>query len=331
MLLMGGLFSMNGQVQTQTLTSFGNLAGTTGGSSTYFGANAGKVSTGGSNVFVGLNAGLANTSGGVNTFVGEGAGKANTTGDYNIFIGRNAGFNNIGGDGNIYIGAGAGSGNTAGIYNTHIGYQSGNYNTGSNNTSIGYYAGYNAKGSNNVYLGQTAGYGKTGDEQLYIENSITNNPLIWGDFANDLVKLNAKVGIGGVTTFPNTAGGVDVTTYKLFVNGGVLATEVRVATTWADYVFEDDYALPALNEVECFIDENGHLPNVPSAKQVAEEGISVGEMAKIQQEKIEELTLYIIAQDKQIKAQQQKLETLEKQQTELNELKALVQNLIDKK
>ncbi|MBC8644628.1 hypothetical protein H9W95_12920 [Flavobacterium lindanitolerans] len=53
-------------------------------------------------------------------------------------------------------------------------------------------------------------------------------------------------------------------------------------------------------EVETFIKENGHLPNVPSAAKVAEEGLELGEMAKIQQEKIEELTLYLIEQNKKI-------------------------------
>lgn len=133
-----------------------------------------------------------------------------------------------------------------------------------------------------------------------------------------------KVGIGTEENpIPITASGVDVSNYKLFVKGGILTEEVRVslANTWADYVFEEDYVLKPLNEVEQFINDNGHLPNVPSAEQVKEEGIELGEMAKIQQEKIEELTLYIIEQNK----------INEKQSREIEELKKLVTELLNNK
>ena len=109
----------------------------------------------------------------------------------------------------------------------------------------------------------------------------------------------------------------------------IWAQEVRVRTDlWADYVFAEDYKLSSLKEVEQYISENGHLPNVPSAKQVMEDGIEVGEMTKIQQEKIEELTLYAIAQDKQIDAQQK---MLEEQQKQIDELKAAVKALAENK
>jgi len=72
-----------------------------------------------------------------------------------------------------------------------------------------------------------------------------------------------------------------------------------------------------LQDVEHFIKANGHLPNVPSAKQVAADGIELGNISKIQQEKIEELTLYIIEQNKtnelqnkQLEAQDRKIEAL---------------------
>lgn len=136
-----------------------------------------------------------------------------------------------------------------------------------------------------------------------------------------IITKTGKIGIGtGDATLPNTAGGVDVSNYKLFVKGGILTEEVRVSTTWADYVFNKDYNLKPLSEVETFIKENGHLPNVPSAAQVKEEGIELGNMAKIQQEKIEELTLYIIEQDKINK----------KQGEEIEELRTLLNSLLKK-
>lgn len=70
---------------------------------------------------------------------------------------------------------------------------------------------------------------------------------------------------------------------------------------WADYVFDDDYLLMSLSELEEYIKEHKHLPGVPSAATVAEEGIDLAEMNKILLEKIEELTLRVIELEKKIK------------------------------
>lgn len=201
--------------------------------------------------------------------------------------------------------------------NTFIGAQSGySLVSGRRNTALGYRAGYsNTSGMQNIFIGNEAGYNEAGSDKLYIDNSNISNPLIWGDFAANQLKLNGKVGIGTVTTFPTMAGTVNVSGYSLFVTGGILADEVRVnlssGGTWADYVFHKDYDLKPLAEVEKFIADNGHLPNVPSAQQVKENGIALGEMAKIQQEKIEELTLYIIELNKKLEAQEKKMQALE--------------------
>jgi uncharacterized coiled-coil protein SlyX len=109
-----------------------------------------------------------------------------------------------------------------------------------------------------------------------------------------LAKPNSFVGIG-TTSFTDGS-----ETYKLSVKGKVRAEEVKVYNTWADYVFNNDYNLKPLTEVESFINDNGHLPNVPSACEIEEKGLMLGEMTKIQQEKIEELTLYLIQQNKEI-------------------------------
>jgi hypothetical protein len=127
---------------------------------------------------------------------------------------------------------------------------------------------------------------------------------------------------GTIPVFPITASGISVANYKLFVKGGILTEEIRVAlaTTWADYVFDKSYKLPTLQAVEKQIQDHGHLFNVPSAKEIATNGVELGEMSKIQQEKIEELTLYIIQQNK----------TNEKQTQEIEELKAMVKALAKK-
>lgn len=96
--------------------------------------------------------------------------------------------------------------------------------------------------------------------------------------------------------------------YKLSVNGTIRAKEIRVNSNWADYVFEDDYKLIDINSLENYIVQNNHLPNVPSAQTVESEGLDVSEMQKIQMEKIEELTLYIIELNKRIEELEAKVE-----------------------
>ena len=110
---------------------------------------------------------------------------------------------------------------------------------------------------------------------------------------------SSKISIGTKNT-PTTIGGANISSYRLFVKGGVLTDELRVRTGWADYVFESDYDLTSLSEVEAHIASKGHLHNTPSAKQVEAEGIEIGEMTKNQQEKIEEVFLHLIALEKRI-------------------------------
>lgn len=94
--------------------------------------------------------------------------------------------------------------------------------------------------------------------------------------------------------------GTDTPTHNLSVNGAIRAKEVIVDTGWADYVFASEYRLAPLAEVEQHIKEKGRLPDVPSAKQVAEQGVSVGESQALLLRKVEELTLHLIAQDKEM-------------------------------
>ncbi len=77
--------------------------------------------------------------------------------------------------------------------------------------------------------------------------------------------------------------------------------ELRVTLTdWPDYVFDAGYRLMPLSEVEGYIAENGHLPQMPSAMEVEQEGADLGEMNRLLLQKVEELTLYIIDLQKQI-------------------------------
>ena len=96
--------------------------------------------------------------------------------------------------------------------------------------------------------------------------------------------------------------GVTNPTRKLEVNGTIRAKEVIVESTgsWADFVFDKDYKLPQLAEVEAHIKERGHLPEIPSAAEVAENGINLSEMNVKLLQKVEELTLYVIQLNKEI-------------------------------
>lgn len=104
--------------------------------------------------------------------------------------------------------------------------------------------------------------------------------------------------------------------YKLYVEQGILSEKVKVAlassSAWADYVFADDYALRPLSEVESFVKQNKHLPNVPSASELASDGLDLGKMQATQMQKIEELTLYIIELQKQIDLLKNQLPTSKK-------------------
>jgi len=89
--------------------------------------------------------------------------------------------------------------------------------------------------------------------------------------------------------------------YDLAVNGKIRSHEIKVestASTWPDYVFKKEYDLKQLDAVEAFIVKNGHLPEVPKAKDIEANGVELGEMNKILLKKIEELTLYIIQEKK---------------------------------
>ncbi len=144
-----------------------------------------------------------------------------------------------------------------------------------------------------------------------------NNSNIWFNTATSTT--NGKMYLGSTSVFPNTTGN-----YKLFVEGGILTEKVKVAlrssANWADYVFASDYKLLPLNEVEQFITTNKHLPGVDSASELAKNGLDIAEMQSKQMEKIEELTLYIIEQNKK----------LEKTQNEIEELKVQMKVLIAK-
>jgi hypothetical protein len=162
------------------------------------------------------------------------------------------------------------------------------------------------RGNNGLYLNDNNNafvkIASNGGDVIISNNSINSNntskviiaqagdiELVNGGGNVKMPHLNSKLSIGTSNT-----------THQLNVNGTIRSTEVIVESGWADYVFGDDYQLSPLHVVEKFIECNGHLPNVPTAAEIKENGLKLSEMQTKMMEKIEELTLYIIDQEKRI-------------------------------
>lgn len=165
-------------------------------------------------------------------------------------------------------------------------------------------------GAINFYSGAT-----TGGSNYTLSNAGLSN-----DLTMSLVGGNVAIGTS------------DPKGYKLAVNGSAIATAIYVKSfnSWPDYVFKPSYKLPSLTDIKRYIDLNHRLPDMPSAEEVAKDGINLGETDKLLTKKIEELTLYLIDKDNQLNEektligqQQQEIVDLKK---EMEELKNAVLN-----
>ncbi|WP_108246740.1 tail fiber protein [Muricauda brasiliensis] len=166
------------------------------------------------------------------------------------------------------------------------------------------------------------GHGSVGSLQI-MDNSDTQtlDVLLRGDEGNSYI-LSGNFGLG--TTNPDA---------RLTVKGKVHAEEVKVdlSVPGPDYVFKEGYDLMSLEEVQTYIAEHGHLPNIPSAEEMQANGIQLGEMNMKLLEKIEELVLYTIKQEikiERLEASNDKISELEesskKQNREIEKLKEMI-------
>ncbi|WP_212002318.1 hypothetical protein [Chitinophaga sp. HK235] len=128
------------------------------------------------------------------------------------------------------------------------------------------------------------------DNQIWFNKADTSLNFKAGGVERFVVLGNGNVGVG--TLHPQS---------KLAVAGIITAQRVRVTLSdWSDFVFHEDYQLPTLQDIEKYVIEHKHLPDIPSAEEVKKDGIELGEMNKKLLQKIEELTLHLIRQQKEI-------------------------------
>jgi len=303
---------------------------TTGNQNIGIGINAMLKNTlGNQNTGIGINVLRNNTIGISNTAIGYASLHENIDGKLNTAVGENTLFNNISGNWNSAFGRWSlilnnGDRNSAFGANSLVQNSSGNKNSafgafsltnvlGNENSAIGHGSGSQlVNGNNNVIIGSSSGGNLTnGDYNTIIGSNVDfqvstyslNNSLLIGSGGQVRIfgDANGKIAIGTLNT-PSTVGTNDLSNYHLYVKGGIFTEELTiVAGGWADYVFDKNYSLMPLDKLEVFIKDNKHLPNIPSEKEVIENGINLKEMTLKQQEKIEELTLYIIEQNKLIK------------------------------
>lgn len=142
-----------------------------------------------------------------------------------------------------------------------------------------------------------------------------------GQIGSDyVVKYISPTTIGKSIIFDNGTsvgiGTIDIgsSEYKLYVQTGIRTRRVKVdQSNWPDYVFDTKYSLPPLKEIEAFIHKNKHLPEIPSAREVEEKGLDLGDQQARLLKKIEEMTLYIISMNKEIETLKKETEDLKLQ------------------
>jgi len=196
--------------------------------------------------------------------------------------------------------------------------QSGNVGIGVANPTDRLVVGGNTSLGGNVSLPlQSAfGFGVGSDTFSYDGKTVGNYGLGWYTDSWQTGAPSMYVsGFGGIKFFTNRTARIVITTsgdvgigtvdpkgYRLAVAGRMIAEEVNVKlqSAWPDYVFDSDYTVPSLADLNAYIRMNRHLPGVPSAAEVKDKGIDLGAMDAVLLKKIEELTLYVLQQQKEI-------------------------------
>lgn len=137
-------------------------------------------------------------------------------------------------------------------------------------------------------------------------SKIVNRPLfVWKSYTTEYMTMTNDGRLGLGTATPQA---------KLAVNGNILANEIKIKTDISvpDYVFEPDYKIRSLTEIENYVKEHKHLPEIPSAKEIDEKGLDLAQMNLLLLKKVEELTLHLIEKEKKLAEFEDRLEKIEK-------------------
>lgn len=328
-----GRFNTSGARNTFIGVNAGNV-NSSGGENTFVGAGAGIANNqGGQNVFIGSSAGNSNMAGGQNSYLGYQAGFYNTTGVQNVFMGNVAGFSNSEGIQNAFVGSGAGYGNSTGNSNTFFGTNAGAKNTtGTGNVFIGFFTGQtHTTGQYNTLLGYGAEVGSSALTNAaaigFNARVAVSDAIVLGDASNG----GMKVGIGtdspayrlDVKGVINMRIGSNSPSLKindrdflgLDSEGNFLVSDFKIkynhSGQWSDKVFEKNYRLAPIEEVMEFAVKNKHLPNIPTAREVVENGVEIHTIVAKLLEKVEELTMYSAKQNEEIQSLRKRLNAIE--------------------
>jgi len=167
---------------------------------------------------------------------------------------------------------------------------------------------------NNMTQGAWNALTQPGDNMLLWKGSAPDNSNAGGFVIAPWSNSNPGIGIRISPAGYVGIGTSDTKGYQLAVNGSAIFTKavVKLYPNWPDYVFKKEYHLPSLDSVAAYIQRHQHLPEMPSADSVAKDGLDLGSNQAALLKKIEELTLYIIKQNEGLKAQQERIDRLEK-------------------
>lgn len=199
-------------------------------------------------------------------------------------------------------------------------------NIGNQNLVLAKFSSYGASGGSNMI---SIGYHSTAN--LEVNSGYTSGGFRYGDYGDFNIENESLSTTHGAINF--------VTNKKIqmaimpngnaLLNGKLETKEIKVTLTpTADFVFDEKYDLPKLEDVEKHIKEKKHLPEIASARIMEKEGVNIGEFQIKLLQKIEELTLYSIEQNKKINQLQKENETLKSQSEKINKLEEQVQKLL---
>ncbi len=275
---------------------------------------------------------------GSSVFIGENAGaNDDLSSNNNVAIGTNALISNVFGDNNVANGYQAIWENSTGKNNIAIGVTSlYDNNTGDNNTALGYNTGRGiTTGSNNTIIGANV---------QNLSNDLSNTVIIADGDGNERIYVDNQGNMGLGTTAPTetlTVNGTAAVSGNATVTGNLEVsgdlTKAGAAYTQPDYVFEKyfedksdyntDYQMLSLSELETFMKTNKHLPGVQSRAEIEEKGHwNVTENVRTNLEKVEELFLHTLEQEKKIEAQEARLQAQEK---EIEALKIMIKKIAE--